>query len=740
MKKAILIFSLSIFSWVLGQNIPAKKNSHPKIGLVLSGGGAKGLAHIGVLKVLEEYHIKPDFIAGTSMGAIIGSMYAAGYSAHQIDSIFHSLDYDAIMFDTKERKYSSFFEKKNGPKYILKLPFSLKKMSVQMPKGLSNAQNLYSTLAENLISTNDIKNFNKLKIPFFCISTDIENGKQILFNKGWLPLAVTASALLPTVYKPIEYDNKLLLDGGIVNNYPVKELRDMGADIIIGSDVQGKILNKEQIENIQNIMDQIISFQMYKEMPLKKVQTDIYIHPNIKNLSVTDFTKIDTIIQRGYTEARKILDKKQKLIPQNRATEIQSLHYKKPDSIIFNKIIINGLHNYRRNYILGKLGFIPNKKISYKDYIEGLNNLIGTDNFDQVFYHIKHLKSRPELFINIKEKENKAYVNLGFHYNRLYKINVIGNFERKHLLTKNDLFSIDIIGGEKTRFNINYLIDNGFGWNISWHTGYHRFSTQVQSELFFENPSINQLDLNVEQLQNKLSFDGGLNHAINLSIGIQHLYKNYYTNVFSGESNDLPYIIGKNHYLGSFVNLNIDNRDNFDFPTKGIYLFLSWEYFPISSNYYRNFYPFSLYKIQLEFIQNFSKRIFFQPIIHAGYSYAKKTSFENDFYLGGEINYINFENMDNFSVLDPVSIRATKYLMTNLNIKYQFIKNHYLKYGLDYLFYDRSHDFPGANIASVLGHQIAYEYNSFLGPLRVSFSRIPQLKKNVFSFSFGYNF
>ncbi len=739
MKKNFSFLFILVFFGIVAQNQQPDSITRPKIGLVLSGGGAKGLAHIGVLKTLEKHHIRPDYIAGTSMGAIVGSMYAAGYSARQIDSIFHTLDFDKILFDYRERKYTGFFKKKNGPKYIFKLPFSLKKMSVQMPKGLASAQNLYNTLAENLIAVNDTVNFNRLKIPFICIATDIENGNQVLFNKGWLALAVTTSALLPTVYKPVEFDSKLLLDGGIVNNYPVKELRDMGAQIIIGSDVQGKILKKEQIEDIQNIMDQIISFQVYKEMPLKKLETDIYIHPYINDIGITEFEKIDTIIKRGIKATDSVL-KKFDIEKLKKNSDISSLKFVKPDSISFDKIIINGLQNYRRSYVLGKLGFRPHKKISYKDYLEGINNLIGTDNFARVFYHIKNISNHPQLIIDLKEKENKAYINLGFHFNNLYKINVIGNFERKHLLTKNDLLSFDIIGGEKTRFNLDYLIDNGFGWNIGWHTGYHRFNTQVRSLLFFENPTINRLDLNVEQLQNKLSFEGSLNHFINFSIGLQHLYKRYYTNVFSGENNGLPYFIGKNHYVGTFANLMVDNRDDFDFPQKGIFLLLSWNYFPVSSDYYRNFIPYSMYRLKLEFTQNFVKKFYFQPIIQAGYIYAKKTSYENDFYLGGDTKFINFDNMAAFPVIDPLEVRATKYLMANFNLKYQLFPNHYLKYGYNYLFYDQSHDFPGSEISWISGHLIAYEYKSFLGPIRLSYARVPKEQKNIFLFSFGYDF
>jgi len=745
MKNKLLFLSLFLLFPVVSHsqlNEDSLKNplKRKKIGLVLSGGGAKGIAHIGVLKVLEKYHIKPDFISGTSMGAIIGSLYASGYSANQIDSMFHKLDFDKIMFDTQERKYKSFFKKRSGPKFILSLPFSFKEMSVQIPKGLSGSQSLFNTMSHALIPSHAISDFNNLEIPFLCISTDITTGEQVLFNKGFLPEAVTSSALLPTIYKPLELNNKLLLDGGIVNNYPVKELRDQGADIIIGSDVQGKILKKDEIKDITKIMDQIVSFQMYKEMPKKRLQTDIYLHPDINGIGITDFEKIDTIIQRGIKEAEEKLKPYSSKLKNTNVTK-KPLKINSPDSLYFDEIQILGHRNYRRNYILNKIGIKSHEKISYTDFQEGINNLYGTENFEFVHYRFDKKGAKNILKLKLKEKEHNAFVNIGFHYNPLYKINVIGNLEKKYLFAKNDFFSLDIIGGEYTRFNVDYLIDNGYGWNIGFHSGYHRVKNNVNSSLFFDNSiSINQLDLNMQQWANQLSFQGTFRHSIYFTTGFSHLYKNYYTLVFSGANQSLPYTINKNHYYGGFARLDVDSRDDFDFPKKGIKLLMSWNYYPFSSNFYNDFHPFSIYKVQFDFNNRLFSNLYLHTKLHSGLIYTKQASFDNYFYIGGNINYVNFENFENFPILEPLSINATKFSRASMVFDHLFYKKHHIEIGGHFMVYDQSNLFLGENRKTLYGYSMAYSYESFLGPLRILYSHTPKTKNNIISFVFGYVF
>ena len=203
---------------------------------MLSGGGAKGLAHIGVLKVLEEAGVRIDYIGGTSMGAIVGAMYSAGYSAQELDSIFQQLDFDKLIQDKTSRRAKSLHERYLYDRYTVALPFN--NFKVGFPRSVSKGQNIYNEFVKLLYPISDTYDFSKLSIPFLCVATDIETGGEVLLESGFLPKAIMASGSFPSLFDLIEIDGKLLTDGGIVNNYPIDEVKAKGMDIIIRVDVQ----------------------------------------------------------------------------------------------------------------------------------------------------------------------------------------------------------------------------------------------------------------------------------------------------------------------------------------------------------------------------------------------------------------------------------------------------------------------------------------------------------------------
>ncbi len=739
MKKFIVPVVFFFGFMVFAQSVDSLHK--PKIGLVLSGGGAKGLAHIGLLKTLEKYHIHPDYIGGTSMGAIIGSLYATGYSADQIDSIFHRIDFEKILYNQLNRKYLNNFEKERGKRFIINFPVSLKTMSVQLPRGLSDSQQMFNLLAKVLQPAHQVDDFSHLQTPYICLSTDIVTGKQVLFNRGFLPAAVTASALLPSVYKPLDDGGKLLLDGGIVNNYPVREVKDMGADFIIGSDVQGKILAKKDIKDMASILDQIISFGMYKEMPLKKAMTDLYIHPDINGFGVTSFENIDTIIARGSRAAEQQLQHFSGLKQLQSDKPVKKLHYQTPDSLLFDRIVLIGQKNFNRDYVLGKIGIRPHEKISYHDFLDGINNLIGSDNFEKVHYRFKKEQGLQYLYLDLKERMHKASMNLGFHYNDLYKINVIANFQNKRIFTNNDMLSVDVIGGNYFRYNFDYIIDNGFKLSWGFHSDLHRFAHRVNAgDLFAEQHySVNKLDFNFYKISNKLYFQGNLNHFLYLKMGMAHQYKKLYTYVFSSQQDD-AYYFGKNHYFGNFASVNFDSRDDFDFPTKGLYFKIKWDYIWGSSDFYRDFNPYSLYTFKFNWTQRLTRFWLVQPQVVSGLHYSKDYSYENIFYVGGMNTYDNYNQISGFKPLPVLSISATKLGAFSFNNIFQLYKNHFVELGGHLLFYDKSNDLLPESSKSLYGYHIGYGFKSFLGPFRINFGRVPQWQQNTFNIALGYNF
>src|SRR5690606_19081772 len=272
-----------------------------KVGVVLSGGGAKGLAHIGVLKVLEEEGVQIDFIGGTSMGAMIGGLYAMGYTATELDSIFRVTDFDLIVQDNLPRKVKSFYEKENDEKYSLTLPFH--KMKIGLPVAVSKGQNTFNLFSRLMYDARHVDDFSQLPIPFLCMATNAETGEMVLLNKGNLVQAVVASGTFPTLFSPTEINGNYLIDGGIVNNFPVEEIQKLGADIIIGVDVQTGLMDREGLTSSAKLIMQIINFQMLSTMEEKMKLTDIYIKPDITDFNVISFSEGPKIVENGIKAA-----------------------------------------------------------------------------------------------------------------------------------------------------------------------------------------------------------------------------------------------------------------------------------------------------------------------------------------------------------------------------------------------------------------------------------------------------
>ena len=430
MKNYFLLLLLLFLGF---QNAFAQEKERPKIGLVLSGGGAKGLAHIGVLKAIEEAGVKIDFIGGTSMGAIVGGLYASGYNASQIDSIFKVSDFDQLLKDYIPRSSKNFYEKENDEKYALVLPFD--KWKVGLPYAYSKGLNIYGLLNKLLHNDRHERNFNELPTPFLCIATDIETGKQIVLDHGYLAQAIMASATFPSLFSPIVIDDKLLIDGGVVNNYPIDEVKKLGADIIIGVDVQSGLKSRQELNNATRILVQISNLQMMDNMEAKKERTDIYIKPDISEYSVISFSDGVEIIKKG-EEASFVVYEKIKALGTNYSKPKLGLCEGKMDTLSIAEIQINPLKNYTRAYVIGKLGFRPGIKLTYDELKTGIDNLNATQNFSAIGYSFEK-KDQADIFkLNLVENPIKSFLRFGLHYDNLYKSGVLINVNKKKLILK----------------------------------------------------------------------------------------------------------------------------------------------------------------------------------------------------------------------------------------------------------------------------------------------------------------
>ena len=287
MKKHITLLFLLLLSFYgksqLKQGFTIPPN--PKIGLSLSGGGAKGFAHIGVLKVLDSLGVKVDYISGTSMGAIVGGLYASGYTGNEIEKIVMDTDFYSLIANEKTRQETSFFNK-SVDKYILTVPIKDGKINV-LPKAISTGQKNIYMLKELFKNVSTITDFSKLPIPFMCVATNLESGKMKLFEEGDLVSSIMASSAFPSLMDPVKIGDSLYIDGAMTINYPSKPLKDKGIDIVIGVDLSQGLSSRKDLQSAISILNQVIDFGIQNETKNQYNYTDINIHPNLEGTCAT---------------------------------------------------------------------------------------------------------------------------------------------------------------------------------------------------------------------------------------------------------------------------------------------------------------------------------------------------------------------------------------------------------------------------------------------------------------------
>ncbi len=742
-----LLVLIIIFTCIngLAQNLETHNNA--KVGLVLSGGGAKGLAHIGTLKVIDSLGIKIDYIAGTSMGAIIGSLYASGYSGNQLDSIFKKVDFDNIINDNLPRDSKAFYERDNDEKYALKLPFN--DFKIKLPSALSRGQNTYNLLSKLTLHVNDIKEFDKLPIPFFCIATNMETGKAVMLERGNLVQSVMASGALPSIFQPVSIKGEILTDGGVVNNYPIDELRAKGIDLIIGVDVQDGLAGREKLTSAPEVLLQINNFRTIKAMEEKAPKTDIYIKPDIKEFNVVSFKEGAKIIEKGKEAA---IEKVEILKSLNKI-EAGKPKIKIPvrDSIVINSIELKGENSYTRSYIMGKLKLKLGKKVSYETFTKGVNSLVATNNFDSFQYELKkaegHDESRFDLFATLTETKNRTFLKGGIHYDDLYKSAVLVNLTKNHVLFNNDVASLDVILGDNVRYNFEYLIDKGFYWSIGFKSRFNQFHKNISSELLLDEDDIaltgiNKVDAELQDQTNQLYVQTLFRKDFALSLGAEHKRFEVKSPTILSEDPDEEFLFENTDYFSVFGNLKLDTYDNKYFPKRGFYFNGDVHWYLHASRFNEDFKQFSIARADIGYAFSLSDKLAFNVQTQGGFKLGDKSTQSLDFALGGYgTNLIN--NFIPFAGYDFISLTANSYVKLALNANYEIFKNHHLTLEGNWANVE-DNLFENGNWISLPpayeGYGVGYAIDTFIGPVQGKYSYSPEQKEGIWFFSVGFWF
>ncbi|WP_281297936.1 patatin-like phospholipase family protein [Flavobacterium limnophilum] len=735
MKKfALFVFFLFTYQASFSQDTIKR----PKIGLVLSGGGAKGFAHVGVLKVLEESGIKIDFIGGTSMGAVIGGLYASGYNATQIDSIVRVTNFDNLLIDYIPRSSKSFYEKRNDELYALILPFN--KFKIGAPQSLSRGMFNYNLFNKLTLHVRHVRDFNQLPIPFLCIATDIEKGEQILLDKGVLAQALYASSALPSVFSPVILDDRFLIDGGVTNNYPIEEVRKLGADIIIGVDVQNGLRDREQLRDGTKILFQITNLQMIEKMKLNSKNTDIYIKPDIKDYGAVSFEKAKEIIQKGEEAAFSVYEKIGQLSDKSNPYHKPKLKIES-DSLNIVDIVCNNLMDYSKNYIEGKLKFKSGVKISYKDLEKGINNIDATHNFGAVTYSLEPNGAGEDLILNFIENPVRTYLKFGLHYDGLYKSGVLVNLTNKKTFFKNDIASFDFIIGDNLRYNLDYYVDNGYNLSFGFKSQLNQFNKNVTNEISSLSiaplANVNSINIDFLDLTNQFYIQSVFAQKFLVGVGLEYKYVNIESETLTATN---P-VLDKSNYTSVFAYMKYDSFDDKYFPTKGWFFTSDLHNYLFSSNYTGKFNPYSIAKADAGLALKIVKNTTFKFQTEAGFSIGADSVPFFDFVLGG-YGFIPLNNFKPFYGYDFLTLAGNSYLKASATIDYEIFKKNHLNFSANYANVgdDYFESLDWISLPKYSGYAIGYGLETVIGPLEVKYSWSPETAKGYTWFSIGFWF
>ncbi len=728
-----IIFSAKSFSQ--DSNQPIKKPV--KIGLVLSGGGAKGFAHIGVLKVLEQAGVEISFIGGTSMGAIIGGLYASGYNAQQIDSIFYDTNFDRLLQDYVPRSSKNFYTKRQDEVYAITLPFNQFRLSA--PSAYSQGLYNYNLLTKLTHDVRHIQNFNDLPIPFLCMATDIETGEAVLLNRGYLPQAMLASSAFPSLFSPVEIDGKLLVDGGITNNYPVEELLKLGADYIIGVDVQDDLRDRNSLKDATKILVQISNLQMMQSMPAKIELTDIYIKPNIKNYNVISFDQGRQIIAKGEEAASMFYQKFQEL-----ATNESK---KKPpkvisvDTLTISGISINPLENLTRSNVIGKLRFKAGEKITYDELKGGIDNLSATQNFSSINYSLEKAGDGDVLSLKLKDNPARNYLRFGIHYDGLYKSGVLVNLTRRRLLFKNDVASVDVVLGDNFRYNFDYYIDNGFYFSFGLKSRFYQFNRNIGSDFrsgeIFEDLGITSINVDYSDFTQQIYLQTLFMQRFMIGGGLElkHL------KIKSETLQNTQPILDNSDYFSVYGYLKYDSYDNKYYPKKGWFFSGDFQTYLSSSDFNKTFVPNSIAKGHIGLAATLFKHATIKVESEAGFTIGEESSPYFNFILGG-YGFHPLNNIRPFHGYNFLSLAGDSYISGLVTLDYEIIKKNHINFSANYGNI-RDNLFESVDWvykADYSGYAFGYGLETVLGPVEVKYSWSPEHSTSYTWFSVGFWF
>lgn len=722
--------------------LPSLMAGRKKVGVVLGGGGAKGVAHIGVLRVLEEAGIPIDYVAGTSMGAIVGGLYAIGYTPAEIDSMVILQDWTMLLSDRVTRTSLSFPEKENSERYILSLPFGKEKKD-RVISGMIKGQNLQNLFSNLTIGYHDSIDFNNLNIPFACVAVDVVDGKDYVFQKGSLPLAMRASMAIPAVFAPVRLDSMVLVDGGLNDNFPVDVALNMGADIIIGVDLGTSDLKVlENLNTPGDVIGQIIALHGYEKYAKNRERADLLFRPNMSSYNAASFstTALDTLIRRGEQEARgrwnEIMALKKKIgIPEDYRPEEHLLPRKSypvlpTDSFYIRHISFAGTDPRDEKWLMQISGLRENSHITLKELHKAMSILVGSNAYSNVNY--KLTGEQQQDLVLTAQKKSISSINLGVRFDSEEVIGVLLNATLDYRAqTHSRLAFTGRVGGKISYGRLDYAIERNplRNLNLAYQFTYNDLDIYRKGNKTFNTSYTHHLAEFGYSDMNWLNFK--------FKVGLRYEYYNYNSFLYTGEYNQLE--VKPESFISYFAMAHLETFDRRYFPTKGVSLKADYSLYTDNFVNYNGHAPFSAVSLNFTSVVPITSHFSILPSLYGRVLIGGNLAYPFLNAVGGELDGRYVPQQLSFAGINRMEIFDNSVVVGRIHFRQRIAGNNYISLIGNYALHhdDFFHLLKGK---SVWGGSLGYAYNSVAGPLSANFSMSNQNTSLQFYLNLGFSF
>lgn len=758
-KRLLLLFLLlSLFRTLPAKDIAAAPHpeERPKVGLVLCGGGAKGTAHIGVLKVLEKAGIPIDYIAGTSMGSIIGGLYSIGYTADQLDSIVRGIDWNFLLSDKKRREAQNMQERNRAEKYIVSRSFGKKLKNETLGGGLIRGNNIQNVFSALTIGYHDSIDFAKLPIPFACVAQDIVTGKEVVLKSGVLATAMRASMAVPGAFYPIRKNGMVLIDGGMVNNYPVDVVRAMGADIVIGVDVQNSLKNDSTLKNAGDILGQIVSL-MGKEKYNENIRnTDVYIPVDVEGYGATSFTPnaIDSLIKNGQKAAERewitlraiSLKENSYRFPTLSADTLVAQPVGErprrnisPEQLIaISRIVIPNMSPKEERWIMKRCGLQENSYVRFRQIQKAMDLLCSRFNYEWVSFRL--LKQSDEGFYLLEfipEQKQMTEINLGarFDSEELASIllNLTANLKGKR---PSSLYLT-------ARLGKRYMGEVGYSWrinpkeifeaNLLYRFRYNDINVHRQGKRFY--------NATYRHHAMEAFFSTSNSHDLRFTAGLRcefFDYSNFLSDINPSEYAHISQAENE-RLISYFGELQVNTWDDAYFPTRGLQMFTSYTLTTDNFAKYQNGKPFFAIQTSWEGAIRLTPRFTLLPAFHARLIEGNTLPYSQQNTLGGEYRGRFLPQQLPFYGICNTELADNLLTIASAKFRYRLAHIHYISLSGSAAMnsHDLAHYWDGQFL---YGINLTYSLQTPFGPLSVSSEYSNHTDKLNFYANIGFYF